>query len=106
MRGALRQDNSAECHVYVMETDLAAYLLAGIFTGAQECLIDGTDRPPKTPPIAGTDRKKACHIRRNFEQFNGMSTDDLMKQPIWQMTNSNGRHMKAPRAARGHNAQA
>lgn len=106
MRGALRQDNSAECHVYVMETDLAAYLLAGIFKGAQERLIDGTDRPQKQPPIAGTDRKKACHIRRNFEQFNDMSTDDLMKQPIWQMTNSNGRHLKSFRAARGHNAQA
>lgn len=106
MRGALRQDNSAECHVYVMETDLAAYLLAGIFKGAQERLIDGTDRPPKKPPIASTDRKKACHIRRNFEQFNDMSTDDLMKQPIWQMTNSNGRHLKPHRAAREHNARA
>ncbi len=106
MRGALRQDNSAECHVYVMETDLAAYLLAGIFEGAQECLIDGTERPPKKPPVSGTDRKKACHIRKNFEQFNGMSTEDLMKQPIWQMTNSNGRYLKPHRAACGHNAQA
>ncbi len=106
MRGALRQDNGAECHVYVMEADLAAYLLAGIFAGAQECLIDGTDRPSKAPPKAGIDRKKACHIRRNFEQFHAMSTDDLMKQPIWQMTNSNGRHLKPHRAAHGHNAQA
>ena len=84
--------------MYVMETDLAAYLLAGIFKGAQERLIDGTDRPPKKPPIASTDRKKACHIRRNFEQFNDMSTDDLMKQPIWQMTNSNGLHLKSHHA--------
>ncbi|PKO68889.1 MAG: hypothetical protein CVU22_07005 [Betaproteobacteria bacterium HGW-Betaproteobacteria-16] len=106
MRGALRQDSCAECHVYLMETDLAAYLLAGIFTGAHECLIDGTCRPPKAPPIAGMDRKKACRIRQNFEEFNGMSTHDLMKHPIWQMTNSNGRHLKSHRAASEHNAEA
>lgn len=94
MRGALREKNDAVCHVYVMEAALAAYLLTAIFSSAQECVISDTHRPQKKPPIKGSDRKKACHLRRRLSQYKDMSTRELMNDPIWHLTGSNGQDIK------------
>lgn len=106
MRGALRQDNKAGCDVYVMEKDLAAYLLASIFDGAQECLIASTARPPKAPPMNAGERKKATLLRKKFEHLKDMTGRELMNTFEWKTTNSNGLPLKPCRAANGGNAQA
>lgn len=106
MRGALRQDNKAECDVYVMEKDLAAYLLASIFDEAQECLIASRARPPKAPPMNAGERKKATLLRKKFEHLKDMTGRELMNTCEWKATNSNGLPLKPCRAANGCNAQA
>lgn len=106
MRGVLRQDNGAVCDVYVMEAELAAYLNQQVFADAKTCLIDSTSRPPKPPTLSPVQRKKACHIRKNFAEFQDIDSHELMSHPIWQMTNTNGCYLKNIKASRGQDAQA
>jgi hypothetical protein len=94
MRGVLRGDNANVCHVYVMETDLAAYLNSSIFAGSILKVIDGTTRPHRAPPLTAGERKKAALIRKNFVEYQKVPTDKLMLAPIWAMTNTNGMRLK------------
>ena len=95
MRGVLRGDNANECHVYLMETDLAAYLNSSIFAGSTLKVIDGTTRPHRAPPLTPVERKKAALIRKNFVEYQKTPTRQLMLAPIWAMTNTNGMSLKS-----------
>lgn len=95
MRGVLRGDNANECHVYVMETDLAAYLVSSVFAGSTLMVIDGTTRPHRTPALTAGERKKATLIRKNFVEYQKTPTNKLMLAQIWAMTNTNGMRLKS-----------
>lgn len=97
MRGCLRNDNANTCHVYVMESDLAAYLLNKIFSGSKEQMIDGTKRPDRAPVLTPVQRKKATLIRKNFPSYQETPTDQLMMASIWSTTNTNGVYSKVYR---------
>jgi hypothetical protein len=90
MRGALRSGNDKECHVYLMESDLASYLASSVFVNSQLTVIDDTARPDRGPALTPVQRKKATLIRKNFAQYKEMPTEELMQQPIWGNTNTNG----------------
>ncbi|MBA5608277.1 hypothetical protein H3H36_23285 [Duganella sp. FT3S] len=94
MRGTLRNDNQNECHVYLMEMDLAAYLTRDIFSQSKYEFIDDTDRPERPPALTPAERKKATLIRKNFPDYREMPTDNLMKESIWSFTNTNGKYSK------------
>ena len=79
MRGCLRSDNANACHVYVMEADLANYLLNNIFKGSKQLPIDGTKRPERAPVLTPVQRKKATMIRKNFPLYQETPTELLMK---------------------------
>lgn len=97
MRGCLRSDNANACHVYVMEADLANYLLNNIFKGSKQLPIDGTKRPERAPVLTPVQRKKATMIRKNFPLYQETPTELLMKEIIWSMTNTNGLYNKLHR---------
>jgi hypothetical protein len=94
MRGVLRTDNANECHVYVMEMDLAAYLMNSIFLGNATEIISGTERPERGPALTPVQRKKATLIRKNFPAYSETPTELLLKEAIWTFTNSNGKYSK------------
>ena len=94
MRGALRNDNANECHVYLMESDLASYLASSVFVNSRLIVIGDTARPDRGPALTPVQRKKATLIRKNFAQYEGMPTELLMKQAIWDDTNTNGVYSK------------
>lgn len=95
MRGALRGDNASECHIYLMESELANYLTTCVFEGASTQAISSTSRPQKSPPMESTDRKKATLLRKRFENLKDMTGQQLMNDPIWQITNTNGGYLKS-----------
>lgn len=95
MRGVLRSDHSAECHVYLMESDLADYLTGSIFSGCKKQTIEGTNRPASAPALTPVQRKKASCIRKNFADHQKTPTELLMLAPIWALTNTNGMYMKS-----------
>ena len=99
MRGALRVSNDNECHVYLMESDLAEYLMNEIFAGANCVLILSTDRSKQEPTLTSVQRKKATLIRRNFRHLSKVPTKSLLTDPIWEMTNSNGVYLKQYRVS-------
>lgn len=90
MRGALRNENANECHVYLMESDLASYLASSVFLHSQLTVIDDTARPDRCPALTPMQRKKATLIRKNFVQYKEMPTELLMLQAVWHNTNTNG----------------
>ena len=94
MRGALRNDNANECHVYLMELDLASHLASSVFVNSRLIVIGDTARPDRGPALTPVQRKKATLIRKNFAQYEGMPTELLMKQAIWDDTNTNGVYSK------------
>lgn len=94
MRGALRSNNVNECHVYLMEMDLAAYLMNNIFLDCKHEIISDTERPDRGPVLTSLQRKKATLIRKNFSEYKSVPTDLLMKDDIWTFTNSNGKYSK------------
>ena len=96
MRGALRENNSNECHVYLMESELAEYLVT-IFVGCKAEVIPDTARPESEPALTSIERKKASLIRKNFPQLSKAPTKELLINPIWEMTNSNGVYLKQHR---------
>lgn len=95
MRGALRRDNASECHIYLMEAELMNYLTTCIFDGASTHAISSTSRPSGPPPMKPTERKKATLLRKQFERLKDMTGQQLMNDPIWQITNSNGGYTKS-----------
>ena len=95
MRGVLRGNNASECHVYLMEMDLAAYLMNSVFMNAKCEVISNTARPERGPVLTPVQRKKATLIRKNFGQYRETPTDVLMTDDIWAMTNSIGKYSKA-----------
>jgi len=50
MCGALRTNNDSECHIYLMEAELANYLTSCVFDGATTQAISFASRPPKIAP--------------------------------------------------------
>ena len=99
MRGALRSNNANECHVYLMERDLADYLITSVFLDAKCEVISNTARPERGPVLTPVQRKKATLIRKNFGQYRETPTDVLMTDDIWAMTNSIGKYSKSYLAA-------
>lgn len=95
MRGALRGNNANECHVYLMEMDLADYLMNSVFLKAKCEVIGNTARPVRGPVLTPVQRKKATLIRKNFVQYQQTPTDVLMTDDIWGVTNSIGKYSKA-----------
>ena len=95
MRGALRTNNASECHIYLMEAELASYLTSCIFDGASTQAISSTSRPSGPPPMKPVERKKATLLRKQFEHLKDMTGEQLMNDPIWQITNSNGGYSKS-----------
>jgi hypothetical protein len=95
MRGALRTNNDSECHIYLMEAELANYLTSCVFDGATTQAISSTSRPPKSPPMTAVERKKATLLRKRFEHLKDMTGEQLMNDPIWQITNTNGLFLKS-----------
>ena len=95
MRGSLRSDNANECHVYLMDMDLAAYLMDNIFLDVKYEIITNTARPDRGVPLTPMQRKKATLIRRNFSEYAEMPTDKLLKEGIWTSTNTNGKYSKS-----------
>jgi len=91
MRGTLRSDNKNECHVYLMETEIAEYLQKQVFSGYKSEIIDGTNRPKRGIAQTASDRKKGTNIRRNFSEYQKMPTEKLMKSDIWSLANTNGK---------------
>jgi hypothetical protein len=105
MRGALRCDNNNECHVYLMEMELAAYLQDNIFAKYSYHIISDTDRPERGPLLTPAQSKKATLIRKNFAAYALTPTDVLMKDSIWSFTNSNGVYSKLYRQITEDNAR-
>lgn len=94
MRGTLRCDNDNECHVYLMEMELAAYLQMHVFAESQYQIISDTDRPERGRVLTSLERKKATLIRKNFPEYGEAPTEILMKESIWSFTNTNGKYSK------------
>ena len=42
------------------------------------------------PPVESIDMKKASHIREKHPKYRNMDVRQLMKDPIWNKTNTNG----------------
>ena len=94
MRGTLRCNNGNECHVYLMEMELAAYLQDHVFSEYKYEIIDDTNRPDRGRVLTSLERKKASLIKKNFSEYRHMPTEDLMKDSIWSFTNTNGKYSK------------
>jgi hypothetical protein len=94
MRGILRSDNASECHVYLMELDIATYLMKSVFSGNKFKVISDTARPRKSVALTPVERKKATLIRKNFPDFSRTPTNELMLENIWTSTNTNGKYSK------------
>lgn len=95
MRGTLRVNNTNECHVYVMETEVAKYLYGCIFNNASITSIDGTKRPDPELALTDQQRNKGAAIRR--EQgltLQDWPTSRLISSKWWQICNSRGLYTK------------
>ncbi len=94
MRGVLRMDNTAECHIYVMEQRLAFYLKMALFPDAELLTIAGTARTesaPRKAALTQVDRNKAAHIRKQWPAYANKSAEDIKDELIWDICGSRGR---------------
>ena len=96
MRGTLRVDNNNECHIYVMETELAKYLYGCIFDNASIKMISDTARPDADAALTDIQRNKGAAIRK----VHGLDvlewpTERLLKSEYWKNCSSRGFYVKS-----------
>jgi hypothetical protein len=95
MRGSLRTDNNNECHIYVMETELAKYLYGCIFNNASIKSINGTARPATDSALTEQQRHKGTAIRKMQSlKLQDWPTERLMKSHYWLECSARGLYTK------------
>lgn len=92
MRGVLRDNNAAECSIYLMDKRLAMYAAGILFNGATCVEIDGTDRAIKAAPLTVSERNRARALKKALPELKNIDTRELMKLNIWQRKALNNLH--------------